>query len=143
MTDLETYLYSVAKGRMHSLFFADVSAPNLWEQKVTATATEKIAIVNVTVTFQTSRALEIGDPPAGGIDLCLSSGTSDALVTADTDKIVLFENLECASEIIPIYMDFSGCPVVGLRGQHMHLQGHTSTTAKQANAIVTYMVLPS
>ena len=142
MTDLETYLYNVAKGRVHNLWFEDVSSADVWEKKVTIAANEKLAIISVLVTFQTTRQAEVGDPGSSGMDMCLSTGTTDATVIADSNKIVLFEDLECATEIIPVFMDFRGCPVMGLPGQHLHLQGHTTTAAKKPNAVVCYMVLP-
>jgi len=145
MTDLERYLFDVAKGRFHSKLCQPTTSGGgneHWELQVSVTSSQKIAIINILQTFRSSRSVQIDDGDDSSMSLCLSTGTTNATVEADSNKIVLYDKLECVQVITPLYMDFSGCPVMGLPGQNLHIRGYSSTTAELPCATVNYMVLP-
>ena len=139
MSDLEKHLYDQAGGAVHSIFIASGNDDDEWLEKIEITGGNRICIVSILVCFRTDYA---ADGDECGASMVLSSGASDAEVDAASDNITILDHIEVASTEQPFFMNFEGCPIIGLDNQSLWLKGFTLDTAHPPNITVQYMVLP-
>ena len=141
MSDLETYLFGICGGKSHSTWFqATNPAAGEWEQHVAIGATQKLVILNMLFRFINVTG-GVG-PNLPAVSACLSIGTDDTAVGADSNKIHFIERMQATQTEYPTFLNFEGCPIIGSAGQHLHFKGFTITDDEKPTVITQYMIIP-
>ena len=138
MSDLETYLFDVCKGKSE-MVLAEGGSADTWNREITVGATERIVILNILLIFREDYFSVTATDAS--LSLAFSVETGQAAIDADSNKIHLLDDIDCSVQnaIHPKFLDFEGCPVVGGVGQHVFVMVRTAAAADKPLAHIQFL----
>jgi len=141
MSDLETYMFGICGSKSYTTWFeATDPASTEWEKHITVGATERIVILSLLFRFIVEEQSAAGR--GASVDLCFSVGTDDTETEADANRNEFIYGIQECTQNGYFFCNFEGCPIIGTKGQHLHLRGHTINDDYKPTVIIQYLIMP-